>query len=146
MHMLCTAYINLLINTSTVLCFVNFWTKQNKYIFNNELRSNCLHYIKSCLEVCTFIFSFYKFSSQFASCTQHILNIVDKCRKFACVTREDLVWLTLSCNHLNFSTIWHNVLQSGGIGRKSGAQTVRYTQKNEWIAFVFLCFENPKIL
>ncbi len=31
------------------------------------------------------------------------------------------------------------VLRSSGISRKSGALTVRYNQKKEWISFVFYC-------
>ncbi len=38
------------------------------------------------------------------------------------------------------------VLWSSGIGRKSGALIVRYSQKNKlWILFVFYCFENPSV-
>ena len=35
------------------------------------------------------------------------------------------------------------MLWSWGISRKSGALIVKYSQKNEWMNFVFYCFENP---
>ncbi len=38
-----------------------------------------------------------------------------------------------------------NVLWSSGISWKSGALTVRYSQKKECISFVFYCFENLSI-
>ena len=37
------------------------------------------------------------------------------------------------------------MLQSSGISQKSAALIVRYSQKKEWISFVFYCFENPSI-
>ena len=37
------------------------------------------------------------------------------------------------------------MLWSSGISWKSGALIVRYSQKKEWISFVFYCFENPSI-
>ncbi len=43
-------------------------------------------------------------------------------------------------------TMWStNVLRSSGVNRKSGAVIVRYSQKKNFISFVFYCFENPSI-
>ena len=38
------------------------------------------------------------------------------------------------------------MLWSSGISRKSGALIVRYSQKKEYISFVFYCFENLSIV
>ena len=40
----------------------------------------------------------------------------------------------------------HNVLRARRVSRKSGALIARYSQKKDYISFVFYCFENLAIL
>ncbi len=63
----------------------------------------------------------------------------------SCVLNEACKTMHISfrkCDRLQSMTI---VLRSRGISQKSGAMTVRYSQKKECISFVFYCFENLSI-
>ena len=73
---------------------------------------------------------------------------------------SDISFQSLEFHHFQHQQIWKiiflhlqlvlfgwvtYVLPSSRISLKSGALILRYSQKKEWISFIFYCFENPLI-